>query len=146
MEERRPSWTAIGSAMIRAAHLLVDKEPKILRDELALRLSGCEDEATLRARLQGLQAEVATRATPELAQMLFRFMRAIMTVRSRYVEDELEEALRRGVGQYVILGAGLDSFAYRRTDLAKEVQVFEIDLPAYRTPGIGEGWHSLDLH
>ncbi len=43
MEDGRPSWTAIGSAMIRAAHLLVDKEPKILRDELALRLSSCED-------------------------------------------------------------------------------------------------------
>lgn len=130
MEEGRPSWTAIGSAMIRAAHLVLDDEPKILRDELALRLSGNGDEATLRTQLQGMQAEVAARSNPEVAQTLLQFLRTIMTVRARYVEDGLEEAIQRGVGQYVVLGAGLDSFAYRRGDLAETLQVFEIDHPA----------------
>ena len=51
-------------------------------------------------------------------------------MRQRYTEDELGKALERGVGQYVILGAGLDSFAYRRPDLAGVVRVFEVDHPA----------------
>jgi methyltransferase (TIGR00027 family) len=51
-------------------------------------------------------------------------------MRSRYVEDQLDEAIKRGVLQYVILGAGLDSFAYRRPDLVDVVQVFEVDHPA----------------
>ena len=53
-----------------------------------------------------------------------------MVARSRYLEDEVEQALERGVSQYVILGAGLDSFAYRRKDVAKLVRVFEVDHPA----------------
>jgi methyltransferase (TIGR00027 family) len=51
-------------------------------------------------------------------------------VRSRYAEDELSKAIERGVAQYVILGAGLDSFAYRRRDLAEVIHVFEVDYPA----------------
>ena len=51
-------------------------------------------------------------------------------MRQRYTEDELDKAVERGVAQYVILGAGLDSFAYRRPDLAGVVRVFEVDHPA----------------
>ena len=51
-------------------------------------------------------------------------------MRSRYTEDELSKALARGIKQYVILGAGLDSFAYRRRDLADVLRVFEVDHPA----------------
>jgi methyltransferase (TIGR00027 family) len=51
-------------------------------------------------------------------------------MRQRYTEDELDKALARGVGQYVILGAGLDSFIYRRPDLAAGLRVFEVDHPA----------------
>jgi methyltransferase (TIGR00027 family) len=54
----------------------------------------------------------------------------MVVMRSRYVEDEVEKAVRRGIFQYVILGAGLDSFAYRRLDLAKVLRVFEVDHPA----------------
>jgi O-methyltransferase involved in polyketide biosynthesis len=54
----------------------------------------------------------------------------MVVMRSRYVEDEVEHAVERGVSQYVILGAGLDSFAYRRPDLAKVLRVFEVDHPA----------------
>src|SRR5262245_61318675 len=61
MEEGRPSVTAIGAAMIRAAHLLLDGEPKILRDDLALGLSGIANEAALRAAVEGLRAEIAQR-------------------------------------------------------------------------------------
>lgn len=51
-------------------------------------------------------------------------------MRSRYVEDEVDQAVGRGVSQYVILGAGLDSFAYRRPDVTKVLRVFEVDHPA----------------
>ena len=126
--------------MMRAAHVLLDNEPKILRDDLALGLRGVENEAALRAVLSGLQAEIAQKTTPEFAHTLSRATRALMAWRSRYVEDELEEALQRGVAQYVILGAGLDSFAYRRRDLAGVVRVFEVDHPAT------QHWKRARLH
>jgi methyltransferase (TIGR00027 family) len=115
---------------MRAAHVLLDDEPKILRDDLALELSGVANEAALRMALERVQTEMAQQTTPELAQSFLRLGRGLAVWRSRYVEDELEKALRRGVTQYVILGAGLDSFAYRRRDITKVVRVFEVDHPA----------------
>ena len=90
MEEGRPSLTAVVSAMMRAAHVLLDDEPKILQDDLALGLSGIENEAALRAGLSRFQAEMAQQTTPEFAQSLVRYVRAVMVWRSRYVEDELD--------------------------------------------------------
>lgn len=129
MEASGPTFTAIVPAMVRAAHLLFDGEPKIFADPLALELSGAGTASALQARLDALHAQVAANAGPERAAALFRYLHSIMTLRSRYTEDELDGALQRGVGQYVLLGAGLDSFAYRRRDLAGVLQVFEIDLP-----------------
>lgn len=125
---------------MRAAHLLLDDEPKILRDDLALGLSGLENEATLRAVLEGLLSKVAQNTTPEFAQSFVRNLRAEVAWRSRYVEDELAKALQRGVTQYVILGAGLDSFAYRKREVAKVVRVFEVDHPAT------QHWKRARLH
>jgi methyltransferase (TIGR00027 family) len=130
MEEGQRSLTAIGSAMMRAAHLLMDDDPKILRDELAVGLSGFESEMAFRAALEAWRAEVAQRFTPDFARFELNSLRAIMTVRNRYAEDELKIALQHGVTQYVLLGAGLDSFAYRRRDLSDVLRVFEIDHPA----------------
>lgn len=130
MEERQPSWTAVISAMMRAAHLLLDDDPKILRDELALPFSGFENEAALRSALQVLRSQGAQRTTSDLAQFVFSSLRAVMTVRNRYAEDELAQAVQRGIRQYVLLGAGLDSFAYRRRDLSSILRVFEVDQPA----------------
>jgi methyltransferase (TIGR00027 family) len=56
-----------------------------------------------------------------------------VVLRSRYVEDELDQAIKRGVSQYVILGAGLDSFAYRKRHLVDVLRVFEVDHPATQT-------------
>lgn len=130
MEEGRPSSTALIAAMWRAAHLLWDDHPKIFQDPLALGLSGMESEAALRAALDTLQATLAQRLTPEHAHALVQTARASTIVRSRYTEDELSQAIKRGVRQYVILGAGLDSFAYRRRDVADRGRVFEVDHPA----------------
>ena len=116
MEEGRPSTTATIAAMIRAAHLLWDDAPTILQDPLALGLSGVESPGALQATLRARQAEP--------------YNYAGVLVRQRYAEDELATAMQHGVGQYVILGAGLDSFAYRRPDLATLLRVFEVDHPA----------------
>jgi methyltransferase (TIGR00027 family) len=130
MEEGRPSSTAMLTAMLRAAHLLWDDHPKIFEDTFALALAGCANEAALRERLDARSAELAARGGRDLAQAALQLLRSQMVGRSRYVEDELTKALKRGVAQYVILGAGLDSFVYRRPDLANVLGVFEVDHPA----------------
>jgi methyltransferase (TIGR00027 family) len=116
MEEGRPSTTARIAAMIRAAHLLWDDAPTILQDPLGLGLSGVESPGALQATLRTIRAEPSNYAG--------------VLVRQRYAEDALATAMQRGVGQYVILGAGLDAFAYRRPDLATLLRVYEVDHPA----------------
>jgi methyltransferase (TIGR00027 family) len=120
----------MAAARARAAHFLWDADPKILRDDLALGLSGVEGEAALQATLEATETEIARRSTPEVAQAFLRYGRAYGVMRYRYTEDELDTALARGIAQYVILGAGLDSFAYRRPDLATTLRIFEVDHPA----------------
>ena len=130
MEEGKPSVTAMLMAMYRAAHLLWDDPPKIFEDMYALRLSGCDSEAALRAQLDQIDAQGARSTSPDFALTLRRYLTATVVMRSRYLEDAVDQALGRGVSQYVILGAGLDSFAYRRSDLARVLRVFEVDHPA----------------
>jgi methyltransferase (TIGR00027 family) len=130
VEEGKPSATALICAIVRAAHLSWDKPPKIFEDTLAQQLSGCESEAALKAQIDQLDAEVARTTNPDFALTLRRSVTTAVVTRSRYLEDEVDEAVRRGVSQYVILGAGLDSFAYRRTELAKVLHIFEVDHPA----------------
>src|SRR5271168_2793511 len=100
MMEGRPSRTALRVAIRRAAHQLVD-EPKVFDDPLALRIIGSGALAKLREELSQESHQSA------------RALRAFLAVRSRYAEDELARAVERGVKQYVLLGAGLDTFAYR---------------------------------
>jgi methyltransferase (TIGR00027 family) len=130
VENALRSFTAQMAAMMRAAHMILDGEPKIFMDPLALRLSGAESEDELLVTLNAFQRAVITHFGQELTQTLFKYLRAVTTMRSRYTEDELSWAIHRGVEQYVILGAGLDSFAHRREDLVDTVRVFEVDLRA----------------
>jgi methyltransferase (TIGR00027 family) len=112
-----PSQTALTAAAARAAHLIVDDEPVIFADTLA--------GAMLGERAEEFIAYHRAHGThPVLAGA-----RAQVTCRSRYAEDRLARAIERGIGQYVLLGAGLDSFAYR-SPLAGRVRVFEVDHPA----------------
>ena len=113
MDEGRPSITAQRAATLRAAHQILD-QPRILDDPLALRIIGA-------------QAESALRADPQRNERLAT-LRAFVALRSRYAEDELARAVQRGVHQYVILGAGLDTFAYRNPHPG--LRVFEVDHPA----------------
>lgn len=119
--------------MRRATHLLLDAAPKILEDTLALRLCGFENEAALQTTYDAAMAQAAQRVGLDVAQSFDRVGRAQVVLRSRYVEDELDQAIRRGVSQYVILGAGLDSFAYRKRHLVDVLRIFEVDRPATQT-------------
>lgn len=130
MQEGQPSITAITAAMVRAAHLMVDDDPKIFSDLLALRLSGVENEASLHTTLGTIQEEIAQQTSPTFAHTLSNCNRAYTVMRARYTEDALGNALERGITQYVILGAGLDSFAYRQPPQAKSLHIFEVDHPA----------------
>ncbi len=117
MEEGRPSTTARRVAMLRAAHQILD-DPKVLDDPIALRIIDPATEVALRGRLPDFR-------TPRL-----QLLRASMVMRSRYAEDRLAEAVARGVRQYVILGAGLDTFPYRNPFPESALHVFEVDYPA----------------
>jgi methyltransferase (TIGR00027 family) len=111
MNDGKPSETALTAAAARAAHLLVDEAPHIFSDTLAYTLMGDRAE-------EFVSYHRAHGTHPVLAGV-----RAAAATRSRYTEDRLGD----GVTQYVILGAGLDSFAYRS---AGGVRVFEVDHPA----------------
>ena len=111
METGKASKTALRVAIRRAAHQLME-HPRILDDPIAVPLLG-----------PGFARDME-RAMHKVA----RDFRAFMAARSRYVEDRLADAVSNGVTQYVVLGAGLDTFAYRNP-FAK-VRVFEVDFPA----------------
>ena len=111
MQEGTFSRTAQRVAIRRAAHQLLD-EPTVLHDPLALRIIGSE-------------AEEALRSNPKEHHAFSRAFRAFMAARSRYAEDELACAFAQGVRQYVVLGAGLDTFAYRNPHPG--LRVFEVD-------------------
>jgi len=114
---RGPSRTAVLTAVARALHR-EGPQPWVMDDYLALGLAGPEG----RALVDRLRAEVPR-------PHLLAFIRWVC-VRARFVEDIVEQAAANGTGQYVILGAGLDSFAYRRDDLLGGLRVFEVDHPA----------------
>jgi len=115
MKDNRPSATAQRAAMQRAAHQLLDN-PKVLDDPVALRIIGKESASAL-------QAEPRRSETTPLSP----YLRAFVAVRSRYAEDELALGVRHGIRQYVILGAGLDTFAYRNPHPQGALHVFEVD-------------------
>jgi len=114
MQEGTFSKTAHRVAVRRAAHQLLD-QPRVLDDPLALRIIGAE-------------AENELRSNPKEDHAFSRAFRAFMAARSRFAEDELALAVAQGVRQYVVLGAGLDTFAYRNPHSG--LRVFEVDHPA----------------
>jgi len=115
MASRHPSNTAFRAAILRAVHQLIDEEPKILNDPIVLRLL---DASTLDY----------IRLNPDKFRThRMRALRSHIVLRSRYAEDRLAEAVRSGVRQYLILGAGLDTFPYRQPNWARVLRIFEVD-------------------
>lgn len=118
MTERSPSNTAIGAAAMRAAHQLIDGEPKILNDPIVLRLL---DASTL----EQIRLNPDKFRTPWM-----NGLRSHIVLRSRYAEDRLAEAVHNGVRQYLMLGSGLDTFPYRQPPWAEALRIFEVDRSA----------------
>ena len=116
MQEGQGSRTAERVAERRAAHQVRDR-PLVFEDPLALRIINPEVARALREH-------PPTRESSPAAP----YLRAFFAMRSRFAEDELASAVRRGVKQYVVLGAGFDTFAYRNP--FPELRVFEVDHPA----------------
>jgi methyltransferase (TIGR00027 family) len=135
MEEKQAGITALGTAYARAYHATHDS-PKIFDDFLADRLFTKEEhnhlDENLASTLKAIDSDLAA-TNPDQATALawvMQLMHAPVTLsRSRYTEDSLEAAVQQGVRQVVILGAGFDTFAFRRPDLITQLQVFEVDHP-----------------
>ena len=108
-----PDDTAVRVALWRALHVEVDPPPHVLEDEVGLKLAAPDG---------------GWRSRPDMSPFTRPF-RASIVARARFVEDLVAAQAARGVRQYVILGAGLDTFAQRRTELASHLIVFEIDRP-----------------
>jgi len=122
MIEAQPSKTALRVALRRAAHQVHDARPLVFDDPLAVKILGPEF------------AEEIKRTPAAEKRPFSAALRAFMVCRARFAEDVLAEGVRPSspntprVRQYVVLGAGLDTFAYRNP--FAEVRVFEVDHPA----------------
>jgi methyltransferase (TIGR00027 family) len=109
-----PDSTAVRTALWRAMHVLVDAPPRVLDDDLGLALVAPDDD---------------WRDRPDMDPAWTGPFRAGMVARGRFVEDLVVERAASGVDQYVLLGAGLDTFAARRPEVAAGLRIFEIDQP-----------------
>lgn len=109
-----PDSTAVRVALWRAMHVMVDPPPHVLVDEVGLELVAPADD---------------WRARPDMDPSWTGPFRAGTVARARFVEDLVDEHASRGVGQYVLLGAGIDTYAQRRPIDASPLRIFEIDQP-----------------
>ena len=109
-----PDSTAVRVALWRAMHVEIDPPPHVLDDEIGLRLVAPDD---------------GWRHRPDMDPHFTQRFRASIVARARFIEDLVVEQAGRGVSQYVILGAGLDTFAQRRAEIAARLRVFEVDPP-----------------
>jgi len=117
MHDKRPlapDSTAVRVALWRAMHVQIDPPPHVLEDELGLRIAAPDD---------------GWRQRPDMNPKFTRGFRAAVVARSRFIDDLVAEQAGHGVAQYVILGAGLDTFAQRRPEIASRLFVFEVDQP-----------------
>lgn len=111
-QQIQPDNTAMRTALWRALHILADSEPYIIEDTIGLQLISPEEDWQERPDMKYTKR-----------------LRASIVARARFIEDLIIEENKKGINQYVILGAGLDTFAQRNTDAACKLQIFEIDQP-----------------
>ncbi|WKU48945.1 class I SAM-dependent methyltransferase [Streptomyces sp. VNUA116] len=109
-----PDHTAVRVALWRALHVQADAPPHVLDDEIGLRLADPGQD---------------WRERGDMTMPGVSGVRASIVARARFVEDLVAERADAGATQYVILGAGLDSFAQRRPELGSRLRVFEVDQP-----------------
>lgn len=113
-ETSRPDATAARVALWRALHVRHDPPPHVIEDEVGMRLLAPDD---------GWQQR------PDMDPLFTRPFRASIVARARFIEDLMVDQAARGITQNVLLGAGLDTFAQRRTDIASRLTIFEVDQP-----------------
>lgn len=106
--------TAVRVALWRALHIEVDARPHVIEDTVGLQIAAPDE---------------AWRSRPDMHPQGTRGYRASIVARARFIEDELADAIERGIAQYVILGAGIDTFAQRRPELAARMRIYEVDQP-----------------
>jgi len=150
MEEHQASRMAMFAAYVRGYHAEHDA-PKVFDDFLAYRILTEEERAAFDQQMIKtieMVNPVTAASFSDQAAALKWIMQSLgismVFSRARYTEDSLEEAVRQGVKQYVILGAGMDTFAFRRPELVEQLQVFEVDHPvtqAFKRRRLAElGW------
>ncbi len=118
MYDKGSSQTALGVAVLRAVHQLLDAEPRILDDPVVVRLLAASTLEQIRTDPERFRSPARNA------------LRAHVLIGSRYAEDRLAAAVARGIRQYVLLGAGFDTFAYRQPPWAESLRIFEVDHPA----------------
>ncbi|MBS1953126.1 MAG: class I SAM-dependent methyltransferase [Cyanobacteria bacterium SZAS-4] len=121
MQEKQtgaPDSTAVRVALWRALHKEIDAPPHVLVDDLGLQMVAPDDD---------------WRQRPDMDPEFTKTFRAAIVARARFIEDLVIEQIDAGVGQYVILGAGLDTFAQRHADLGSRLSIYEIDQPSHQS-------------
>ncbi len=111
-EITQPDNTAVRTALWRALHIRIDDKPYIIEDEIGFNL---------------IKPEKDWQERPDMKYT--KRLRASIIARARFVEDVAKEQIEKGIKQYVLLGAGLDSFAQRNTEITSQVVIYEIDQP-----------------
>jgi methyltransferase (TIGR00027 family) len=109
--------TAVRVALWRAMHVQIDPPPHVLEDEIGLQLAAPDD---------------GWRQRPDMHPDATSTFRAWIVARARFIEDLVVEQAAHGINQYVILGAGLDTFAQRRPEVASALRIFEVDQPGHQ--------------
>jgi methyltransferase (TIGR00027 family) len=109
-----PDGTAVRVALWRAMHVEVDPPPHVIEDGIGLKLAAPDE---------------GWRRRPDMDSHATSSFRASIVARARFIEDLVVEQVGHGVSQYVILGAGLDTFAQRRPEIASRLRLFEVDRP-----------------
>lgn len=109
-----PDETALRVALWRALHLHLDPAPHVFEDDIGLRIADPDPD---------------WRDRPDMDPDLTRWFRAAIVARARFIDDLVIEQVERGAEQYLVLGAGLDTFVQRRPEVAARLRVFEVDQP-----------------
>lgn len=120
-----PESSAARVALWRALHLEVDAAPHVLEDKIGLQL---------------LAPEENWRARGDMDPQFTKMFRASIVARARFIDDLVADYSKKGIGQYIILGAGLDTFAERKTEIAATLKIFEVDQPG------PQNWKEQRLH
>jgi len=112
-----PDSTAVRVALWRAMHVQVDRPPHVLEDEIGLKL---------------VRPDEGWRSRPDMDPQFTKPFRASIVARARFIEDLVAEQASHGVDQYVVLGAGIDTFAQRKPEAASSRRIFEVDQPGHQ--------------